>query len=176
MIKPTKEQLNTIPMENFVHCVHPEMRPFLINPPGSDHYRLLNYIGKNFSGKIYEIGTHRGASSAALSDWGRKPIITYDISLWERVEFETNIYRVKNPLEDINEIAKSNLIFYDTSHNGKDEKEFTDALVKSGFSGIIVYDDIYLNNEMKEFWESIKFKKEDWTDVGHWSGTGVVYI
>ena len=58
----------------------------------------------------------------------------------------------------------------------KTEKEFTDALISKNFSGIVIYDDIFLNMEMIKFWKSIPFEKENWTDIGHWSGTGVVFF
>lgn len=173
--KPTRNELNEIDMADIVDIVHSEMQPFVVNDAGKDHYRLLRYIGRNFMGSIYEVGTHRGASSTSLSEAVRK-IITYDIQSWEKCSISTNEYRVKNPLEDIKELSLAGLIFYDTAHDGVVEREFMTALENNNFNGIVVLDDIYLNDEMKSFWNDIKQYKEDWTDVGHWSGTGVVYF
>lgn len=176
LIKPTKQQLNDMNMDHSLNLIHPEMRPFLINRCGDDHYRLLNYIGMNFDGVIYEMGTHLGASSTCLSNWGKRKVITYDINRRDIFEIPSNEYRTKNPLEDIVEISKADFIFYDTSHDGKTETEFTNALIENKFSGIVLYDDIYLNDSMKNFWESLTVVKEDWTDIGHYSGTGIAYF
>ena len=65
---------------------------------------------------------------------------------------------------------------YDTNHDGVHEKLFYEWLIRINYSGIILFDDIHLNREMKYFWESIKHKKEDITHIGHFSGTGVVWM
>ena len=173
--KPTLQQLTEIDMQPISDLVHPEMKPFVLNAAGKDHYRLLRYIGETFQGTIYEIGTHRGASSTALSGGTRK-IITYDIQAWEKWEISTNEYRVKNPIEDIAEISQAGLIFYDTAHDGKVEREFVNGLTEHNFSGIVVFDGIHLNDPMKQFWSELEYPKEDWTDIGHWSGTGIVFF
>lgn len=176
LIKPSKYRLSTIDMSTIMDAVHPEMKPFVLNEPGKDHYRLLRYIGETFQGTIYEIGTHRGASSTALSG-GERRIITYDIQSWEKWTISTNDYRVKNPIDDIVEISTADLIFYDTSHDGVVEREFVAELKAHDFGGIVVFDDIHLNDAMKKFWSELTCaSKEDWTDIGHWSGTGVAFF
>jgi hypothetical protein len=43
------------------------------------------------------------------------------------------------------------------------------------WSGKIVFDDINLNNGMKKFWNSLPDeKKQDLSEVGHVSGTGIM--
>jgi hypothetical protein len=61
-------------------------------------------------------------------------------------------------------------------HDGTTETQFLDALHTNGFRGIILCDDIKLNDGMKEFWDGIPshLKKVDLTAWGHWSGTGAV--
>jgi hypothetical protein len=50
------------------------------------------------------------------------------------------------------------------------------------FSGIIILDDItkhpdtVINACMKRLWENIEDAKYDFTDYGHWSGTGIVVL
>jgi hypothetical protein len=36
-----------------------------------------------------------------------------------------------------------------------------------------MFDDIYLNAEMTNFWNGLQNEKYDLTKVGHWSGTGI---
>jgi len=66
------------------------------------------------------------------------------------------------------------LIVLDTDHDGVFEGAIYGALTTLGYRGLLVLDDIHLNQRMKDFWGSIKHKKVDATSVGHWSGTGVV--
>ena len=37
-------------------------------------------------------------------------------------------------------------------------------------------DDIVLFPELAKLWSEIPERKEDWTDIGHHSGTGIVYF
>jgi hypothetical protein len=62
----------------------------------------------------------------------------------------------------------------DTKHDGVFEQEFFDFLVKENYNGIVLFDDIHLNSQMKNFWSNIELEKYDITNIGHWSGTGVV--
>jgi hypothetical protein len=62
----------------------------------------------------------------------------------------------------------------DTYHNGDFEQEFVDHLIKIKYKGLVMFDDIYLNYEMRKFWEGLKNEKFDLTEIGHFSGTGLV--
>jgi hypothetical protein len=106
-------------------------------------------------------------------------IITYDI-------FDKNLYffsEYKN-LEfkklDINEetpdnLKSANIIVLDIDpHDGIQEKKFIDYLIDINYKGYVICDDIFLNKGMSEWWESINIEKYDITEVGHFSGTGVI--
>jgi hypothetical protein len=45
-----------------------------------------------------------------------------------------------------------------------------------GYKGYLLLDDIFLNKEMVEFWNLIELDKQDLTNLGHVTGTGVVYF
>ena len=47
-------------------------------------------------------------------------------------------------------------------------------LKHNGFKGLLFLDDIYLNDAMRIFWDSITEPKYDLTSVGHFSGNGIV--
>jgi hypothetical protein len=49
-------------------------------------------------------------------------------------------------------------------------------LVSIGYTGYLLLDDIHLNFEMERFWGSITKEKYDITNIGHLTGTGVVYF
>ncbi len=59
-------------------------------------------------------------------------------------------------------------------HDGIQERDFFKFFEEIGYEGIVVLDDIYVNKEMNDFWNNIKQPKLDLTDIGHWSGTGIV--
>ena len=48
-----------------------------------------------------------------------------------------------------------------------------EELKKIGYKGLVLLDDIKLNEQMKYFWNDISEEKLDISDYGHWSGTGI---
>ena len=73
-------------------------------------------------------------------------------------------------------ILKSKIILLDTFHDGTFEKEFFNYLEDINYTGTLLLDDINLNKNMIEFWNSIDYDKDDITHIGHSSGTGSVYF
>ena len=139
---------------------------------GKEHYRLLNILAEGLD-LVYDIGTHKGASAVALSS--ALKVKTFDIqnqiecTLPNNVEYSEDNYLTKD-------ILKSDLILIDIDHTGKTEKKILDYLVKNKYYGIVVFDDIYYSPAMTKFWKSIKHKKQDLTHLGHYTGTGVVFL
>ena len=87
------------------------------------------------------------------------------------------IFRVENILEnEYNNqlILQSPFIFLDTYHDGTFEQQFVERLLNIGYKGVVGFDDIYLNEPMKQFWHNLSFTKYDATSVGHGTGTGIV--
>ena len=73
-------------------------------------------------------------------------------------------------------ILKSKIILLDTLHGGSFERTFFNYLNDIRFKGILLLDDIFLNDEMIAFWDSIDMQKEDISRLGHSTGTGVVFF
>lgn len=152
-----------------------------------EHYKLLAAIAGRFvRGRFYDVGTYLGHSALALAhrsgELGNR-VISYDIAdcfpaEHSRIKSHPGIeLRVKDALEDVAEIAaNADLVLLDvTPHDGKQERVFIAELVRLGFRGLLVLDDIHLNPEMTALWQWIPApRKVDLTEVGHWSGTGVV--
>ena len=67
-------------------------------------------------------------------------------------------------------------MFLDVNHDGKFEKIFYEHLKEINYKGLILCDDIYLNEPMKRWWNDIEEEKYDLTYKGHWSGTGLIYF
>lgn len=141
-----------------------------------EHYNLLSSISHRFNKvKLYDIGTYKGNSAVALSSNPANLVISYDIGYYVDVDRPVNVeFRIGNFYYDV-DVIKSPFILFDIDpHNGADELEFYEKLLQAGYKGIVLFDDIHLNSEMKYFWNSIKNKKFDLTNIGHWSGTGAV--
>lgn len=145
-------------------------------PSGEEHYRLLVWLGKQVKGRILELGTFRGHSALCLGKFGEF-VHTFDV--------ENHISVNKMPQHvhfDLSEIGHKwvnnayDLIFLDTMHDGIYERKVLGYLRSINWKGIVVMDDIILFPELAKLWAEIPERKEDWTDVGHHSGTGVIWF
>ena len=153
---------------------------YLLND--NEHYRLLVYLSYLFDGiTILDLGTCQGHSAVALSQNKNNKVITYDIDKKENIIID-NVKNIEFRLLDINleddfvlEQAKIILLDIDP-HDGVQEAKFYNKLRNINFKGILICDDINLNDGMIKFWSNITEEKYDITDIGHWSGTGIVYM
>lgn len=147
-------------------------------PAGKEHYRLLKYISRLFTNEnLFDIGTDNGMSALALSSETSNTIYSYDIVFREEVQYVTRpniIFNIQNILESPELLSDTKFIMLDTYHDGIFENIFYDYLVMSKFNGILLCDDIHLNDEMKMFWNRITQEKFDITLIGHNTGTGLV--
>jgi predicted O-methyltransferase YrrM len=141
----------------------------------------LTYISNTLNGNtILDIGTFNGWSSIALATNKNNRVISFDVLQQHCVASiqESNIeYRVQNILDDsTNEelILCCPFILLDTYHDGTFENEFLHRVVSIGYKGLVMFDDIYLNDSMKSFWNNISLPKHDVTNIGHASGSGIV--
>jgi predicted O-methyltransferase YrrM len=146
---------------------------------GNEHYRLLSFVSNLFDNiSIFDVGTHCGWSSFALASNQKNRIVSYDVdnsmlkkeifSHIKNIEFKLGLAHLDSRL------LLSDIILLDVAHDGVYEKIFLDFLIQNNYKGVLLVDDIYLNNEMLEFWASIKFNKTDISKFGHISGTGFV--
>jgi len=159
--------------------------------PGKEHYKLLAYLSFQFSNEIiFDIGTHVGSSALALSQNPKNKIFTFDIfdklskeekkSLWRN----DNVFFFEDDLFDLSifsqwkeTILKSKIILLDIDpHEGTREYKFYTWLKRNNYKGILILDDIYYFKEMRDnLWYKIpSCEKMDATELGHWSGTGIV--
>lgn len=162
----------------------PSFQQFYNMPAGQDHYRLLEQLSREYAGDlVVDIGTFFGCSALALATNPRVTVWTYDIESFvpetAAIRDVPNItFHVKNGLNAIPDfVHKTSLIMLDVDpHDGVQEALFLDKLALYGYKGIVVCDDIHLNDEMQAWWQSITRRKEDVTHKGHATGTGIVYF
>jgi hypothetical protein len=158
-----------------------QYRQYFLEEAGVEHYKLLGFVASLFPGQtIYDIGTHFGGSSVALSSAAETKTVSYDIvemkqmtSLPKNVEYKIGDFR-ENP-----DVLTAPFIFVDVDpHDGIQERDFHKFFVEKNYKGIVLWDDIRANEYMKAWWNNVEesetVKKVDLTKLGHWSGTGMI--
>lgn len=149
-------------------------------PAGAEHYRLLTYISKLYDGEIIcDVGTNNGCSALALSENSNNIVKTFDIVDYKEPDtlIKDNIIFFLDDVMKYEEVLKqTRLIFLDANHDGIFEKKIYDKLKEVNFKGILLLDDIHLNDNMKSFWGSIPEEKYDLSIKGHNTGTGLVFL
>lgn len=177
----SNDVLDVIDMNLFKVIDNEEYQKYYKDKSSKEHYRLLTYISNSFEGETFvDVGTLKGSSALALSTNNKNKVYSFNLSnqlelnsLPENVEFI--IDNVLNGKYD-NILLSAKFILLDTFHDGGFEQEFLNHLKSLKYSGVLILDDIYLNNEMRFFWEKINENKLDITNIGHGSGTGVVFL
>ena len=151
----------------------------------TSEYPLLKHISDQFENEIFlEFGCLRGGSALVLA-MNRKNIVftidnalnypLYDFTGLSIRHIVCNAIHITDNLEIIEKIPKAKLINIDISHDGNDERILLQILRDYKFRGIVVMDDLYYHTGfMKSLWESIPEPKQDLTEIGHFSGTGIV--
>lgn len=180
MLWPSKEQLDKIDI-SFILNRFPDTeyhKQYISRPASDHHYRLLTWLSSYFNNTILiEIGVWKGASGLSLSQNPSNKVIGFDVEYQITADLPSNYTLIiGDVLKNEHLIKSSPFLFYDTMHDGVLENEFLCWLQKINYSGLILFDDIYLNKNMNDFWESIIFKKEDITYLGHYTGSGVVWM
>ena len=174
-----KAQINKIDLSakaNF--AASDEFKVYLVDVQRKEHYRLLAHLSCHFkNATLFDIGTHKGYSALALSYNPDNRIVSYDVEDLKDLRHHEKLnqidFQVGNALEDPR-LLSSPLILLDTYHDGRFEAQTLDFLERNNYRGLLILDDIYLNATMMALWERIPLPKEDVSDIGHWSGTGLV--
>jgi len=158
-----------------------EYRSYFVSKSSMEHYRLLSYISMtNDNISILDIGTYKGCSALAFSKNENNHVNSFNLVDEKELIFTPkNVsFFVDDILSDkyISMIMTSPVILLDTYHDGSFELKFYQHLVDVGYKGVLLLDDIKLNSEMINFWNSIRHIKNDASNIGHITGTGVVYF
>ena len=177
------EKIKNINLESLSNLIlEQEYKNYFLEVPGKEHYNLLAYISTLYNGQsLLDIGTYKGCSAIALSHNPLNKVISFDITpgLLKLSQQPKNVeFRLDNIL-DVNYrelILSSPFIMLDTAHDGPFEYKFYNYLLEIEYKGILLLDDIHLNNSMKDFWNSISIEKYDISNIGHITGTGLVYF
>ncbi len=179
MTLPTEQELNAYDMSPvaamFKSCTEIS---YLYSPAGIEHYRLLRWVGEGCHGKVmFDIGTYMGLSAGCLDYSGENIVHSFDTNFGAvKLLGDRPVNYVKAETDESipSNLLIADIIFVDTWHNGIMERKIYDQLVAGDWKGILIYDDIYYNDAMKEFWASLPEPKIDATYLGHATGTGII--
>jgi hypothetical protein len=151
-------------------------------PAGITEYLLYAYLSHQvFGATILDIGTRSGGSAIALSSNPLNKVISFDIVEWPSYTqlHKDNIeLRIGNFMEDNIDYRRVDIIMIDVDpHDGLQEPPMLQFLLDKGWSGLLLLDDIGPPwPAIQSWWNSLPYEKYDLTDIGHWSGTGLVNI
>ncbi len=183
MIKPSIEEIKQVDISSLYHLAsdNDDNRRLLKGEAGVEHYKLLAWISEQFDDiLITEIGTLGGLGTIALSYNPSNRIKSFDIRSYKWGNTTPPNAEKKLVYKDyMDEVVESSVIFYDAQHEGIEEQEFLDELIRRNWKGVIFWDDIHLNKEMRQFWQNCiesGLEVEDWSSCGHQSGTGVMFL
>ncbi len=175
--------LKNIDLSSNAHLINEEeFRNYYLDAPGQEHYKILAYYSMQFNDSVLlDIGTYKGCSALALSYNPKNLVKSFDIrsGLRNISDHPDNVeFIIDNILnkEYENLILSSKFIMLDTDHLGEFEREFYNHLKSINYKGLLLIDDIKLNDPMISFWESITDEKYDISNIGHHSGTGLVIL
>ena len=192
MFPTDTESINAIDYERFQSCFSNAISPETVNDfyakPGREHFRLLAYLSSLFrDSTIINIQTNGGYEALALSYEPTNTVLsfgpTHNIAN-PAIQSRENIRLYSENILDPtirekwrNTFLQSAFIFVDIEpHDGHVEYALYQYLTDIGYTGFIVYDDIWYFKSMRnDLWYKIPEKQRyDLTEVGHWSGCGVV--
>lgn len=160
------------------HVADPVHRGYFLDRNRREHYPLIALLSTRFENALLcDIGTNKGYSALALSYHAANTVVSYDIvdcrALSAAHELERIEFRVGDATADPRLISAP-LIVLDTDHDGRFEQRLYEHLREQRFRGFLFLDDIHLNSAMIRFWEGITEPKVDLTDLGHFTGSGLV--
>jgi len=162
------------------HVANIEHLKYFCDAQFVEHYRLIAHLSTCFNNSlIFDIGTNKGYSALALSLNPSNRVISYDIVECKELRHPEQLSRIEYRLGDVLKdprLLKAPLIMLDTNHDGVFEQQFYNFLKENRYRGLLFLDDIHLNTAMIRFWDGIAETKEDLTDLGHFSGSGLVAL
>ena len=171
--------LDNLDMSISRHINNNEYKIYYNELSSKEHYRLLTQISNSVNNiNILDVGTLKGCSALALSTNNSNKVYSFNvINQLELTDVPSNIeFIIDNVINGNYDklILSSSVLLLDTFHDGTYEKQFIDYLLGINYKGLVLFDDIMLNKEMKQFWDSIDIEKYDISNLGHITGTGLV--
>jgi len=161
-----------IPNKELEHLLVSEENEHLRSPGIPAHYyRFFYFLVEKYAPlNILELGTYTGISAYALADKNiGGQVISVDHTegrlLAQCKLVENAKFIICDSLQKV-DIEKIDILFIDTLHDGKRCQAEFDLYEKNVVpGGIIFFDDVYLNNDMRTFWENFNPEKYEKFDL-----------
>lgn len=175
----TREELNAIDFGFYAEMADEIRIPqhWFFLEAGVEHYRLLAFISSVYDNQfLLDIGSYQGDSAIALSHNKKNRVLSYDVVQQpeiRRIHTQGIEFRVGDILEFPEVILSAPFIMLDTYHEGEYEDKFIKLLNEINYQGLVLFDDIYLNDAMRKMWADLPNEKYDLSHIGHHSGTGL---
>ena len=175
LVTTTRATVNQTDISKNINKIASTFISYYTASPGAEHYRLLAYVSYFTNGtNILDIGTYLGYSSIALSQNNNNRVISYDVYKHHIQEDHDNVtYRIGDARE-FEDFENTKVILLDTYHDGVYEEQFINHLRSIKWSGLLIMDDIHEYPKLEELYNKLPEEKYDITNIGHWSGTGIV--
>lgn len=187
-IKIEKEKVKNIDLSSISNYQIVDGADF--SEAGIEAYKFYAYISTLINdGLIVEVGSRFGRSGLALSFNPNNKVISFDILEQgaSNIKRSNLDFRIGNFMESDIDWNEVDIIMIDVDpHDGIKEREFLNFLKEKKWEGILILDDILPNwpkiipgadpVAMNDWWNSLDEEKYDISDVGHFSGTGIVNI
>jgi len=147
------------------------------------YYRFLYRLVEKTKPRLcLELGTHTGISSACMADGypdGKIVTINNRNELREECRRPNVEYLIQDSLTEYIPPMPISILFIDTEHNGiRCLSEYNLYIKHMAPDGVVFFDDIFLNGEMKDFWQNFnppdgeKFE----LPVHGWAGFGAILL
>ena len=166
--------------------------------PGGSPYHRYAVLSTLFDDSIIlDVGSQYGNSALAFSYNESNHVISYEIDPWysnETYHTKTrrDIERDNITWRDIDfrddediDYEKVKIILIDIDPHGhkiagkEEELRMIEHLLEKGWSGVLIFDDIDKGCQMQDFWNELSiagWTKIDVSELGHSSGTGILYV
>lgn len=182
-----QNEVNQVDLSHLSHFLqwNPAYQQYLVQDAGKEPYKLIAYLSKQIGGVAVDMGTLFGSSALALSYNEQTQILTLDTKrqIPDSQEIVTPLKRpnvrmiVASCQAVLPHAASADLIYLDIDANLTTQiRKIINDLTYYKFQGILILDNINLNDEMKNLWVDVakSLKKLDATSLGHHSGTGII--
>ena len=154
--------------------------------PSNPYYDFLYHVVAELGAdRVLELGTCTGGSASHMAAARREcrvftvDILQHPVTREKLRTYSPNVELVQGDSCDSEVVTRLeahgpyDLIFFDTDHRYdliKKEWELYRGMIRSG--GVALFDDIFMNEGMKRFWEEVPDPKVAFKHL-HWTGFGV---
>lgn len=187
-IKINKQEVRDLDLSSISHYQLADGANF--SEAGIEAYKIYAYISTLINnGRILEVGSRFGRSGVALAFNPTNQVVSFDILEQGASEIKRDNldFVIGNFMEAEIDWESVDIIMIDVDpHDGIKEREFLTFLEGVNWEGLLILDDILPNwpkivpgadpVAMNDWWNELPYEKFDVSEVGHFSGTGIVNI